>query len=192
MQKSAKKPAHTSHRNAGEDKPATSFRVRHPLPVRMTEARRAALAGELATLNGEHRELQVEKARAAKEYARRLAENEARRIPLEEALKKADDAAKRREVPVLPVQVECEARPVPGKDHTFDVFRMDTVPPTKVAQVFLPASKAEQAGLPGIAPDGAAATATDPTKEVEAALRKHLASLDLFANSDPDEEHPLG
>jgi hypothetical protein len=119
------------------------------LPVKFTTTRAAEGGAELARLNARQRELHQQRTQIAHDL-RALDE---RRIPLEEALSLA--AASREkdgEVLVLPIWVDCEARPVAGRPHTYDVFRTDTTPRTLVRQVTV-APKATQETLPGMAID---------------------------------------
>lgn len=119
------------------------------LPVKFTTARAAEGGAELARLNARQRDLHQQRTQIAHDL-RALDE---RRIPLEEALRLA--AASREkdgEVLALPIWVDCEARAVAGRPHTYDVFRADTTPPTLVRQVTV-APRATQETLPGMAAD---------------------------------------
>lgn len=181
-----------------------------PLPVTLTEARCAVLGAELADLNQTHRDLQEAKKRAAKSYKDEIAKVETRSIPIEEALKKAEETKRAGiEKPlVVPLSVAVELRPVAGSSDEYEVYRMDTDPPRWISNVRLPRS-AEQQGLPF--PGDGGGNSTDPAraeeeKAIDESLRQQLASVsfpedeedgptappDGGTDDDGDEEDPLG
>lgn len=158
-----------------------TLRMAITLPVRLDETRRAVLGAELASLNTTHRTLKTQKAAASKDFANKIEKVEARSIPLEEALKAAKASAK---VLVLPLEVDCEARPVPGEADVYDVYRMDTDPPSYLKRVIQPRIGGEQPGLPGLgeprAPD------EDEAKKLEDQFREQLKDVVFPEEGDDD------
>lgn len=144
------------------------------LPVKLTATRRAVLGEELAMLNGTHRDLQAAKKDASKRYSAQISAVELRSVPIEEALKMKGER-------VVPLSVQCEARPVPGQPTMLDVFRMDTDPPTFVKRIPAP-TLGDQVTLPGIdAPAGPS------QEEMERQFADEIAKA-LGTVPFPDEE----
>ncbi len=176
-------------------------RVSVTLPVTLTTERRATAGAELASLNKEYRDLADEKARVAKGFKKRLGLIEARKIPLGEALKAADERARDGVKEPLTVQLEtdCEARPIAGAPYRYDVYRLDTPTPTFVHQVYLPPAPTQES-IPGV--DAAAAAPADEQALFEEGLRAALEGVAFPEDDAPsggdgegddsEEEDPLG
>lgn len=176
-------------------------RVSITLPVTLTTERRATAGAELAALNTAYREVADEKARVAKSFTKRLSLIEARKIPLGEALKAADNLVKDgvKEPLTVHLETECEARPVPGAPYRYDVYRLDTPTPQFVHQVYLPPAPTQES-IPGVA--APAAAPADEQALFEEGLRAALEGVAFPEDDAPnggaggddgaDEEDPLG
>lgn len=176
------------------------LRMRLPLLVSLTPQRRAVAGAEHAALVQEERDLDAAKKASAAEFKRKIDANKQVSIPLGQALIQAREAemAGATKPLVVPLEVQCEARAVPGKVDTYDVFRMDTDPPSFVKQVFLP-KRGQQQGIPGVPMDP-----PDEEKEILEDLRNALKDVDFpddeggaptppdEPGNDDDDDGPLG
>lgn len=171
------------------------------LPVTLTTERRAVAGAELAWLNTEHRDLNEAKKKTAKVYAQKIEKNETRKIPLEQALEAAEQRAKDgvREPLTVPLEIDCEAREVPGRPDHYDIYRLDAGAPRFVHQVHLPRAPVQE-GLPGV--DAPSATPPDEQALFEEGLRAALEGVsfpeddetpgDDKGGADGGDDDPLG